>query len=169
MKWLYQGKEVTEDMVPEWAVGFVYRITRYPVSIEEIKKGIYINIGPLKLYIGKKLLTSTNKKKIGVRAQAKQLLETGDKRRVKKVSRVVKNSGWINYNSSCKPLQADIKEHPELFVKEIIHWCHSKKHMTYCEIKEQFLHNVLEIDSYNDNIGGKIFRKDLIKQEKQTI
>lgn len=169
MEWLYNGVIVTADTVPEWAVGFVYKIEKMktinltesywaPGSTRQITD---------KLYIGKKLLSSTRKKKIGVRAQAKQLLEVTDKRRIKKVARVVKNSGWMNYNSSCKPLQEDIKAQPELFVKEIIHWCHSKKHMTYCEMREQFLHNVLEIDSYNDNIAGKLFCKDLIKQEKQ--
>lgn len=167
MKWIYREKEVTPDTVPEWAVGIVYVIykmqSEYHKNMRLTKSACSGNYE--KLYIGKKLLNSTTKKKIGVRAQAKQLLETNDKRRVKKVTRVVKDSGWMNYNSSCKPLQEDIKEHPELFIKEILHWCHSKKHMTYCEMREQFLHLVLETDSYNDNIAGTLYRRDLIKPE----
>lgn len=135
--------EVTENMVPSWAVGFVYQID---------------NHAQFKSYIGRKLLTSIRRKKIGIRAKkiskTRKLYET-----------TIKDSGWMQYQSSCKPLIAEMKEHPEWFSKHIIHWAHSKKHLSYLETKEQLCKGMLEKDSYVDNVAGRWFRKDLVKKE----
>ena len=64
---------------------------------------------------------------------------------------------------SSKELLADIKESGEdVYMRDILHFCYSKKQLTYYEINYQMKYNVLEVDSYNDNILGKFYRKDLI-------
>jgi len=147
-KWLWEGKPVQPEDIPEWAVGFVYEI---------------VDLSNGKQYIGKKSLTSTRKTKIGIRAQQKQKLETGDGR-VKKVKRVIKSSGWENYNSSNKVLAEAIKQEPDRYVKRILEWAYSKKNLSYLEMKFMMYWNVLENESYNDNILGKFYRHDTSKQ-----
>jgi len=159
MNWYYKGAELTENYLPpEGAIGFVYKIIKTISQVIDEKDNLLIE---QKLYIGKKLLTNATKKKVGKREAAKQLLETGDKRKVKKVIRGSKISNWVQYNSSCKPLQEEIRATPELFRKEIIRFCFTKKELSYYELKMQFAHDVLEVDSYNDNIAGTYYRKDL--------
>lgn len=133
--WYHNGRVATADTVPEWAVGMIYRIT----------KGGSIH------YIGKKLLVSNRKVKIGKRAIAAERASRADGK-AKTVKRVLKDTGWMQYNSSCKPLQKEIQEHPEMFHKEILHWCFSKKNMSLMETVEQIRHNVLWVVSYNDHI-----------------
>lgn len=168
--WWYCGKYINSEdseLIPSDAVGFVYMIRQFPdeVCIKLIERGIHMELpGTIKIYIGKKSLTSTRKSKIGVRAQAKQKAETGDGR-VKKVQRITKSSGWLSYNSSCKPLIENMKEHPELYRKEILQWCWSKKNLSYTEELWQYKYRVLEIDSWNDNIGGTYYKHDASKQK----
>ncbi len=50
--WLWNGNDVTEDVIPEGAVGFIYMIEHIPTG---------------KYYIGKKSLESVRNVKIGVR------------------------------------------------------------------------------------------------------
>ena len=52
MNWLYENKEVTEEVIPEDAAGFVYMITHIPTG---------------RYYIGKKSLESVRNVKIGKR------------------------------------------------------------------------------------------------------
>lgn len=169
MNWYYQGKEIAEHDIPEGAVGFIYKITRSildeNIVIHE-PSGLELREIHSKIYIGKKQLLNATKKKVGKREAAKQLLETGDKRKVKKIIRGTKTSNWLGYNSSCNLLIQEIKETPELFRKEIICWCFSKKELGYRELEQQFLYKVLETDSYNDNIGGTYYRKDLIHDNR---
>lgn len=165
MNWYYKNKIVDENSVPKGAIGFIYAIYKFE-SERHARDKFLISPDYEKLYIGKKQLSMSTKKKIGVRAQAKQLLETGDKRKVKKVIRGSKVSNWMQYNSSCAPLVKEIKETPELFRKEIIQFCYSKKELTFCEIEQQIFHNVLRTDSFNDNILGKFYKKDLTKPVK---
>ena len=47
------------------------------------------------------------------------------------------------------------------FKREILKLCFSKKQLTYYEIAYQCKYDVLETNSYNDNIMSRIFRKDL--------
>lgn len=166
MNWYYKGEKLTENYIPPiGAVGFVYIITRK--ANKDYQTWLDGEQFLEKVYIGKKLLTNATKRKVGKREAAKQLLETGDKRRVKKVIRGSKTSNWMQYNSSCKPLQEEIKANPELFRKEIIRFCFTKKELSYYELKMQFAHDVLEVDSYNDNIAGSYYRKDFEKPKTE--
>ena len=66
MPWMYKGS--TEFVPPEGAVGFVYRILEYHSEAEVSLVHRKVGIWPCKkLYIGKKLLQTNRKGKIGVR------------------------------------------------------------------------------------------------------
>ncbi len=133
----FEGKE--EDIWKNYH-GFIYKITD--------QNG--------KFYIGRKAFQSKRKKKL----TKKELAEITDKR-LKKWKWDIKESNWREYNSSCKPLVAGIAEGSIEVSKEIIKLVERKEQMTYYETKAQFEHNVLEVDSYNENILGKFFRKIL--------
>ena len=149
-KWLYVSEkdksrfiESLEDF-PENCVGFIYLIKNR-------------NTG--KVYIGKKSLYSNTNKKLTKKELAEQ---TGPGRKPTK-KLVTKESNWKVYMGSSKELLADIKEFGEdVYMRDVLHFCYSKKQLTYYEINYQMKHNVLEVDSYNDNILGKFYRKDLI-------
>jgi predicted GIY-YIG superfamily endonuclease len=135
--------ESLEDF-PENCIGFVYLIKN--------------NINN-KIYIGRKSLYSNTNKKLTKKEISEQ---TGPGRKPTK-KLVTKESNWKVYMGSSKELLADVKEHGEdKFTREILHLCYSKKQLTFHEINYQMKYNVLEVDSYNDNILGKFYRKDLI-------
>lgn len=144
--WWYNGSQ--EIVVPEWAVGMVYVIEHIP---DDAVKGLSVP------YVGKKLLTSTKRSKIGVREK------TATKTR-KTYKVVKKNSGWENYWGSSKSLHAARETGEGTWKRTIIEWCYSKKNMTYTELKYQLLLGVLERESYNDNINGSIYRTDCNKE-----
>ncbi len=146
-RWQYEGSKEFE--IPTWAVGYVYAIV-HTVYIDYEREQI--------IYIGKKLLNSTRRKKIGVREKA------ATKTR-KTYKTEVKNSGWDSYWSSCAEIKEARKKDEGTWSREIIEWCHSKKHLSYCEIKWMFHYKVLETNTYNGNICGKWYRRDLIKPE----
>jgi Putative endonuclease segE, GIY-YIG domain len=163
--WVWKGKPVEPKDVPVDAVGMVYRITEYPDAtyIKLLNSGVGMILpGTIRCYIGKKVLTSNRKQKIGKRAIAAEKASRADGK-AKTVRRVIKDSGWLSYNSSCKPLQEAIKTDPGKFYKEILHWCFSKKNMSLMETVEQVRHNVLWINSWNDHIGNW-WRHDTDKQ-----
>jgi hypothetical protein len=139
MKGLHNGNEVTEEMVPDGAIGFVYVITHIPTN---------------RFYIGKKSLTATRR--------LKPLKGKVRKRVVKKAS------DWEKYYSSNEWIKEQIKEgKSEEFRREIIEFCYSKKALSYLEVYYQFKHNVLSNEnSINENILGKFFRKDTINTPK---
>lgn len=139
MNWLHNGKEVTEEMVPDGAIGFVYVITHIPTN---------------RFYIGKKSLTATRR--------LKPLKGKVRKRVVRKAS------DWEKYYSSNEWIKEQIKEgKSEEFRREIIEFCYSKKALSYLEVYYQFKHNVLSNEnSINENILGKFFRKDTINTPK---
>ena len=129
MAWYYEGKVITElsDM-PEGSIGFIYKITNKETN---------------QFYIGKKSLYS--------RRTLPPL--KGYKRKRK----VIKESKWVNYNSSNKEVQG----WGEVY-KQILRFCFTKKALTYYELKEQFRHDCLEREkSLNDNLLSKFFKKDL--------
>lgn len=168
MNWYYNGKEINDEFIPpEGVVGFVYWIHRMESKHhkEMADRGIGCSGNYNKIYIGKKQLSMATKKKVGKRESARQLAETGDKRKVKKVIRGSKVSNWLTYTGSCKQLTIDIKEQPELFRKEILEFAYTKKELSYLETKYQILHDVLNTDSYNDHIQNW-YRKDFIKPTK---
>jgi len=149
-KWFYCDKLMNpyhmgslEDF-PENCIGFVYLIKN--------------NVNN-KIYIGRKSLYSNTNKKLTKKEISEQ---TGPGRKPTK-KLVTKESNWKVYMGSSKELLADVKEHGEdKFTREILHLCYSKKQLTFYEINYQMKYNVLEVDSYNDNILGKFYRKDLI-------
>ena len=99
MNWLHNGKEVTEDMVPDGAIGFVYVITHIPTN---------------RFYIGKKSLTAVRR--------LKPLKGKVRKRVVRKAS------DWEKYYSSNEWIKEQIKVgKEEEFKREIIEFCYSKK------------------------------------------
>jgi hypothetical protein len=141
MNWIYRHKELTNiNDFPTDIVGFVYKIT---------------NTMNGKLYIGKKILQTSRKATISKRE--KTITKTQ-----KRFKKIIKESDWLNYYGSSLELKGDvIKYGKENFKREILELCHSKKYMTYCEIKHQFKYDVLETDTYNGNIMSRFFRKDI--------
>ena len=145
--WLWHLDDGSLEIFPEEHAtkhyGFVYIIT---------------NLETNKFYIGKKAFIHNKKKKLTKKEIAEH---TGAGR--KPTTRVDKvDSGWKNYYGSSKELLADVKLLGEdKFERVIIHFAKNKKQLTFLELQEQIIHNVLFIDnSYNDNIAGKYFRKD---------
>jgi hypothetical protein len=125
-------------------VGFIYIIT---------------NTTNNKIYIGRKSLYSNINKKLTKKELSEQ---TGPGRKPTK-KLVTSESNWKVYCGSSKELLKDIKEIGEdKFTREILHLCNTKKQLTFYEIQYQIIHKVLEVDSYNDNILGKFYRKDLV-------
>jgi len=134
--------EFPEEKANEY-YGFVYIIT---------------NLETNKFYIGKKAFTHNKKKKLTKKEIAEH---TGAGR--KPTTRVDKvDSGWKNYYGSSKELLVDVKLLGEdKFERVILKFAKNKKQLTFFELEEQIVHNVLFNDnSYNDNIAGKYFRKD---------
>jgi hypothetical protein len=152
MNWLYKEVEVTEDTIPEEAVGFVYKIIHIPSG---------------KYYIGKKSLSSVRTLKLGKR----ELLKIKEERKVNKMpgpapkkKKVRKTSDWEKYYSSNEWINEQVKEGKENeFRREIIQFCNSKKSLSYYEVYWMFKYDVLsDENSLNGNISGKFYRKDLV-------
>lgn len=168
VQWTYQGKVVTAEDVPDGIVGMIYRITFWPSA--DIKRWCIEghlgmkkeNCTGLVEYIGKKLIVSSRKVKIGKRAIAAERASRVDGK-AKTVKRVIKDTGWLSYNSSCGPLKIAIEQAPENFTKEILHWSFSKKNMSLMETVEQIRHEVLWKQSWNDHIGNW-YRYDTSKE-----
>ena len=152
MNWLHKEEEVTEEIIPNGSVGFIYMITHIPTG---------------KYYIGKKSLESVRNVKIGVR-ELKKLKEErkaagiGGRAPLKK--KVRKASDWEKYYSSNEWINEQVKEgKQEEFKREIIEFCYSKKSLSYYEVYYQFKYNVLSNEnSINENILGKFFKKDTL-------
>lgn len=143
--WFYKDKKIEklEDFGENTPFGFVYKIT---------------NLENNKIYIGKKQLISKTNKKLGKKELAILPTQRGRKQ-TKKL--VVKESDWINYYGSCKPLLEDIKQlGKDKFKREILILTPTKKELTYWEIAYQIKYDVLRIDSYNTSILGRYFPKD---------
>lgn len=143
-KWLYNNQEfrVLEDF-PQDTFGFVYKIT---------------NICDGRFYIGRKVLYN-NVSKILTK---KEILEWDKPGRVPKKRKIRKESDWETYWGSSKQIKQDLKDMGEdCFTREILTLCKNKKQLSYYEVYWQMQLNVLSIDSYNDNIQGRFYRKDL--------
>jgi hypothetical protein len=151
MNWVYKesnGVEwpVTDEFIPEHAVGFVYIMTAF-IDGEEKK------------YIGKKNFYSIRKKKFGKKALANMT----DKR-AKKYS-TIKKLDYENYFSSNKELKEAHKKGIPI-QRKIIKICYSKIELTYQETKYLFKYNVLEDDTYlNGNILGRFYKGKLKTDE----
>lgn len=139
--WKYNKKSLDQSLIPEDAVGFVYKITRKSDK---------------KIYIGKKVLSF--KRKVRLTKKEKELPEN----RRKTFKTVIADSNWQNYWGSCKDLIADVKESGEsAFTREIIEFCFDKRELSYKEVWYQFKYDVLSIDvnSYNGNILSRFFKQ----------
>jgi len=137
--WIFEGKEFTEEMIPEGAVGFVYEM------------GAVLKDGTVVRYIGKKNFYSDVKTKL-----AKKDLPTD--KRLKTYTRKRKYM-YQNYYSSNEVLKQAKKDGIEIkrFILEI---CFSKLELSYMECKYQFTLAVLEKKEFlNGNILGRFYKK----------
>lgn len=99
-----------------------------------------------KKYIGKKFFSGMRKQK-------------GKTRRSKVVS------DWERYFGSCKELCDRVKEYgAENYTREILSLHTLKRDVNFCEVREQFVRNVLEeVDAngdrvyFNENIQGRFY------------
>lgn len=143
--WIFQptGKRVLaiEDLPNHDAtVGFVYKITN-------LKTG--------KFYIGKKSLHHSRKTRIS----KKEKTTTGSRKVFKKV---VKESDWLSYYGSSVDLKHDVERMgPENFKREILELCCTKKYLAFCELSWQIKYDVLKANSYNGNILGRYYNRDM--------
>ena len=137
MSWIYRGREFTRDDVEGW-IGFVYSITC---------------ISTQRKYIGKKKFVS----------QRSRPPLKGKKRR----RRDTVDSDWEEYFGSSEELLADVARlGRDDFVREILHLCRSRGEMTYLEMKEQVVRDVLlkPEEYYNSYVGGRIHRSHVLKK-----
>jgi hypothetical protein len=69
----------------------------------------------------------------------------------------------LTYWGSNKEILAEIKLNGDIaFQRDIIKIINTKKELTYWEMHYQCQYNVLRVNSYNDNILGKFFKKDFV-------
>ena len=141
--WTYQGKPFTSNDIGDYE-GFVYMVT-------DLSNGMK--------YIGKKNFYS--------RTKLRPL--KGQKRKRTKIT----ESDWHTYHGSSDEVKQLVEEHgAERFEREILHLCNTKGEMSYLEMKEQIVRDVLlkPDEYYNAFVGGKIHRnhvKNLFTNEKE--
>jgi len=142
--WLHEGKEYTKLVeFPDNAVGFVYKVT---------------NTTNGKFYVGKKILRNVLTKKL----TKKEITEWVKPGRIPKKRKEIKESNWVDYHGSSKLVTEDIKlAGKDVFTREILRICTTKKQMSYWETYYQMILRVLEVDSYNENVLGKFYRRDV--------
>jgi hypothetical protein len=131
--WIYKNDTIEE--LPEDCIGFVY-------LIENLETG--------RKYIGKKLA------KFSKTTYRVVKLKNGTKKKKKIRSKI--NSDWMDYYGSSVELNKDVELlGKEQFKREILFYCKSKAECSYVEAREQFIHKVLESDSYyNGQISCRI-------------
>jgi hypothetical protein len=143
LHWYYGTKVVkTIEDLPnyEHLVGFIYVIRDRVTG---------------RFYIGKKALYHSRKTKISQRTRK----ATGTR---KTYQRVVKESDWKTYYGSCKELISDVQKYGEKrFERQILELCCSKKYLSYAEIAWQIKLDVLKEHSYNGNILGRYYARDM--------
>jgi hypothetical protein len=148
-KWLYfDPLGITREFnsiedFPEGAIGFIYKI---------------VNVVNGKFYIGRKVLYNNNNKAL----TKKEIAEWNKPGRVPRKKKVVKESDWLSYHGSNKLINQERKDLGDnIFSREILKVCYTKKQLTYWEVYYQMQYDVLRVDSYNDNIQGRFYRKDV--------
>jgi len=132
--WSYKGEEFTTDMIGD-NIGFVYIVTD---TVSGMK------------YIGKK----------GFFSKVTKPPLKGKKRK----RRSIKESDWKTYCGSSETVKTLVEENGlDHFEREILHLCKSKGEMSYTEMREQIVRDVLlKPDEYlNGFVGGKIHRNHL--------
>lgn len=142
-EWYYANNKISciEDLPNhENLYGFVYLIQ---------------DTETLRSYIGKKILRNTRKKKISQKVKK----ATGTR---KTYERQVKESDWKDYYGSSKELLADIQKYgKQRFKRTILELCCTKKYLSYAEVAWQIKLDVLRSDSYNGNILGRYYTRDM--------
>lgn len=134
MKWYYDGVEFTSEMIGDY-IGYVYCIT----DLRNNKK-----------YIGKKLFRST-----------RRLAPLKGKTRKRTV---IKESDWQDYFGSSEEVKLLVSElGVDNFKREILHLCNTKGELSYMELKEQVLREVLLSDEYYNGIIQVRINKSHIK------
>ena len=132
--WSYEGEEFTTDMIGD-NIGFVYIVTD---TVSGMK------------YIGKK----------GFFSKVTKPPLKGKKHK----RRSIKESDWKTYCGSSESVKTLVEENGlDHFEREILHLCKSKGEMSYTEMREQIVRDVLlKPDEYlNGFVGGKIHRNHL--------
>ena len=138
MSWTHRGKIITDEHIPEGAVGFIYLMSA-------------IIDGKMWSYIGKKNFYSNRKKKLSKK-------EMPTDKRLKTYKRVTKPD-YQNYYSSNEILK-DAHKRGIQIKREMLLICFSATDLTYQEVKHQFVYGVLEADGWlNGNILGKFYRQ----------
>jgi hypothetical protein len=147
--WYYKGQLISSiEQLPDFnnLMGFVYLIT---------------NLDSGAIYIGKKNFYTTRKTKLAKKDLIRKSDGTVNKGR-KNYKHVTKESDWLKYWSSCDELQADVNLlGPKSFRREILQLSCSTKYLSYLELKYQLEFDVLNKLSYNRNIAGSYYRKDM--------
>lgn len=132
--WLYENKEFTSDMIGNFA-GFVY-------EIHDLHNGM--------IYIGKKKFKSTRKL-------------PPLKGKARKRTKVVE-SDWQDYYGSSDNVKAVLEEHGrDRFKRIIIRLCKTTAEMSYYELREQMIRDVILKPNqyYNAFVGAKVNRSHL--------
>lgn len=132
--WSYKGEEFITDMIGD-NIGFVYIVTD---TVSGMK------------YIGKK----------GFFSKVTKPPLKGKKRK----RRSIKESDWKTYCGSSETVKTLVEENGlDHFEREILYLCKSKGEMSYTEMREQIVRDVLlKPDEYlNGFVGGKIHRNHL--------
>ncbi len=146
--WYYKGNPITAlDQLPDYETqfGFVYLIKNKLTG---------------KIYIGKKNFRSSTTKP-ALKKEYK-LTKSGAPHKVQSKRKIVKESDWLKYWSSCDVLIEDVKQFgADNFHREILELTAFPRTLSYLETRYQFDYKVLEIESYNRNILGKFFNKDV--------
>jgi hypothetical protein len=138
--WLYNGEEFTSEMIDKY-VGFVYIIT---------------DLSNSKKYVGKKLFQS--KRKLAP-------LKGKTRKRTK-----ILESDWLSYYGSSEEVKQLVEEiGAENFKREILHLCHSKGEMSYLELKEQMVREVLLNDDYYNGIIQVKIHRSHVKRLKDVL
>lgn len=129
------------EEAPEGYVGFVY-------VIECLVDG--------KLYVGKKLLTSTR------RIMKTVTLKSGVKK--KKKVKVVSDSDWKDYYGSSEVVKKLVEElGKDKFKRTILHLCKTKSECSYLETWEIFSRHALLKETYwNGWVSCKIHKSTVI-------
>ena len=151
--WLLEGKPFDESLIPEGALGFIYKITR---------------ISDGKAYIGRKLIYF---RKTSVKTLYRKLKkgETGKGEKYKKKTTTLVHSDWREYWGSSERLLADIEKlGVENFMREILCFCYTKGELSYIEARTQMDHRVLENQDqwYNGQIQCRIHHTHVAKLKK---
>lgn len=139
--WLYKGECLETE--PSGYYGYVYLLV-----VDEGKENETF-------YIGKKAFSHNNKKRI----PKKVIKETKTRKRVEIVK---KDSGWLKYYGSSKPLLEYIKDKEYIVKRYILKLCEDRQSLSYWESWYLFKNDVLFKNNYwNSNILGKFYKNKI--------